>query len=135
MGVRLPPFAPSYGNPMKVELKEISPCKKKLEFEIENDIVGKEREIIIREFARKAKIPGFRPGKVPTSVIKSRFSNEIEAELKENIVSKFFKQAIGERSLVPLHSPVLEDYVLKEGEPLTFKVGFEIEPEIMIKDY
>ncbi len=120
---------------MKVELKDISSCKKQLEFEIETDVVEKEREVIEKGISKKAKIPGFRPGKVPRNVIQSRFAEEIEAELREKIVSKFFKQAVDERSIVPLHNPKLEDYSQKEGEPLTFKVGFEVEPEVAVKDY
>ncbi|MEW5806540.1 MAG: trigger factor [Acidobacteriota bacterium] len=120
---------------MKVELIDVSSCKKKLAFEIENEIVTEERNGLEREFARKAKIPGFRPGKAPRSVIKARFAKEIEEELKEKIISENFRKAVNERSIVPLHNPILEEYTQKEGEPLKFMVLFEIQPDIKLENY
>ncbi len=120
---------------MKYELKDVSTCKKTVDIEVENEIVVQERDRIEKEFARKAKIPGFRPSKAPRSVIKTRFQKEIEEELKERIVTDHFRKVMEERSLNPLRNPVLDEYVAKEGEPHTFRISFEVAPEIAVEDY
>jgi len=120
---------------MKFEIVDVSSCKKKLEFEIENEAVVNERNAIEREFGRKAKIPGFRPGKAPLSVIKARFQKDIEEDLKERIITENFRKAMEEKKIVPLHNPILEEFTLNEGEPVKFRVSFEVKPEIKIENY
>src|SRR5216117_2194021 len=87
------------GIPMKADLIDLSDCKKNLEIEIPSDVVDHEITHIAQEFARKARVPGFRPGKAPIGVVKTRFRDEIISEMMQHLMPKYFGDAIDEKKL------------------------------------
>ena len=89
----------------------------------------------MKKLQKKAKIPGFRPGKAPAAMIKSRYSDLVKEEVVNKLFPKYYKEAVEQHSLRPLHNPQIEDIHFQEGEPLLFKTRFEVEPTIEIKDY
>ena len=120
---------------MRVDLTDLSAVKKRMLVEVEADEVARETETILRGYAAKARVPGFRKGKVPASVIRARFAKEVEEDVRERVVSRFYHEATREKGLVPLGEPVLEEVNHEKGEPLSFKTTFEILPEIELKSY
>lgn len=120
---------------MKVDYVEESAVKKALTFEVEPERVQQEIETRARELARKAKLPGFRPGKVPVEVIKKRFHGEILGEVAESIVNKVVFDELDGRGLKPLAPPKVEEVKLDEGQPMTFKAVFETLPLIELPDW
>jgi trigger factor len=120
---------------LKVDYVEESPVKKALTFEIEPERVQQEIDTRARELARKVKLPGFRPGKVPVEVVKRRFRDDILGEAAEAIVNKVVFDELDGRGLKPLAPPKVEEVKLEEGQPMTFKAVFETLPLIELPDW
>jgi trigger factor len=120
---------------VKVDYVEESAVKKALTFEVEPERVQEEIETRARTLARKVKLPGFRPGKVPVEVIKKRFHGEILGEVAESIVNKVVFDELDGRGLKPLAPPKVEEVKLDEGQPMTFKAVFETLPLIELPDW
>jgi len=120
---------------MKVDLTDLSPVKKSMSVVVDAEEVAKETATVLQGYAEKANIPGFRRGKVPKSIIRARFAKEVEEDVRERVVTRFFREAARERELNPLGSPTLDEVEHEDGQPLTFKTTFEILPEIELKDY
>jgi trigger factor len=120
---------------MKVDLTEPSPVKKVLAIEIDADEMAKETKTVLRGYASKANIPGFRQGKAPLSVIESRFKKEVHDDVRERVMSRSFREAAKEHELRPLGDPVVDEVKDEEGEPFRFTVSFEVLPELEAKNY
>ena len=116
--------------------EELSPVQKSIEVEIPAAIISREADLVAREFARQANVPGFRPGKVPASVIRSRFAKEIQEEVVERVLSQSFLAAMKEKGLVPVGEPQVEHLdPFIEGVPIKYKAVFEVKPQIELGEY
>jgi len=120
---------------MKAELIDVSDCKKNLDIEIPQEVVDQEITHIAYEFARRARVPGFRPGKAPIGVVKTRFRDEILSEMMKHLMPKYVEDAIEERKLAVVHMPRFESVDYAPGQPLRFKAVFEVYPRIEISNY
>src|SRR4051812_17194745 len=120
---------------MKVELTDISECKKSLDFEVPQDVVDHEIGHIAQEFARKAKVPGFRPGKAPVAVIKTRYKEEIVSEVMQHILPRSFSEAVKDRNLDLVADPSFENIDFTIGSPLKFRAVFEVYPQLNVSNY
>ena len=120
---------------MKVDYIEESAVRKALTFEVEKERVQAEIDTRARDLARKVKLPGFRPGKVPVEVVKRRFKDEILGEAAEAIVNKVVFDELDGRGLKPLAPPKVEEVKLEEGQPMSFKAVFETLPLIELPDW
>ncbi|HEY6289935.1 MAG TPA: trigger factor [Terriglobia bacterium] len=110
-------------------------CKKELVIEVPDDVVAREREQIAAQYARVARIPGFRPGHAPRALVAKRFHDEIRSEVVQNLVPKYFADSIRDQNLVVAGEPHFEDLQLEEGRPIRAKASFEVYPEIELKEY
>jgi trigger factor len=120
---------------LKVEYNEETSVRKSLTFEIEREIVEKEVEKRARDYARKVRIPGFRPGKVPPDVIKKRFRAQVLEDAAEAIVNRVVFEELEGRGLRPLASPKVTDLKIDESQPMTFRAVFETLPIVELPDY
>src|SRR5262245_12338553 len=120
---------------MKADLTDVTDCKKNLEIEIPEDVVAAEITHIAQEMARRARVPGFRPGKAPIAVIKTRFRDEIVSEMMQHLMPKYFGDAIDERKLDIVQAPQFESVDYNSGKPLRFKAVFEVYPRLSITNY
>jgi trigger factor len=120
---------------VKVEYVEETSVRKALSFEIESELVEKEIEERARDYARKVKLPGFRPGKVPAEVIKRRFRQQVKEDAAEAIVNRVVFDELEGRGLRPLASPRVVDLKMDENQPMTFRAVFETLPFIEVPDY
>jgi trigger factor len=120
---------------VKVEYVEETSVKKALSFEIEAELVEKEIEQRARDYARKAKLPGFRPGKVPAEVIKRRFRQQVMEDAAEAIVNRVVFDELEGRGLRPLANPRVVDLKMDENQPMTFRALFETLPFVDVPDY
>ncbi|HVR28650.1 MAG TPA: trigger factor [Thermoanaerobaculia bacterium] len=115
-------------------IESVGPCRKRLHIEVPAPAVDAETMRVIREYGRKVRLPGFRAGKVPPAVVQQRFRAEIEREVLDRLVPRYWKQAQAEISLEPLLPPSVEDVELKTGEPLVFVATVEVRPPIELGD-
>jgi trigger factor len=103
--------------------------------EVAADEVSKAYKGIVKRYQKLARIPGFRAGKVPESLVRSKFAKELRQEVLESLVSERFRKAIDEQKLRPISEPQLLDLQLHDGEPLKFKAAFEVAPEFGVEGY
>ena len=100
---------------MKVEYVEETSVKKALTFEIEAEVVLKELEVRTKDYARKMKLPGFRPGRIPAEVVKKRFHDQLMGDVAEAIVNRVVFEELEGRGLRPLAMPKVADLKIDEG--------------------
>jgi trigger factor len=110
-------------------------CKRELELEIPAENVTKATEKVARDLARVARVPGFRPGKAPVTLIRRRFAEDIQGEVVQSLVPEYLEKALGEKNLTPVTRPEVDKVDFKEGEPLRFRAVFEVLPEFELGDY
>ena len=109
--------------------------RREIQVEVPADVVSRETENVIQKMQKAARLPGFRRGKVPATVIRQRFGEEIKSEVVESLVPRFFRQEAEKQNLVPVSQPRVTDLHIVEGEPLRFKAAFEVLPEIELSGY
>jgi trigger factor len=112
-----------------------SSTKREIQVEIPAEQVSRQTEALIQKYQKMARIPGFRRGHVPASVIRQRFSEDIKTEVVEALVPKAFRQEATKLGLIPVSQPQVSDLHLHDGEPLKFKATFEVMPEIKAEGY
>jgi trigger factor len=112
-----------------------SDCTREIQVEVPADVVARETESIIQRLQKLARLPGFRRGHVPASIVRQRFGEDVKSEVIESLVPKYFRREVEKQGLDPVSQPRVTDLDLKEGEPLRFKATFEILPEIDISGY
>ncbi|MCP3958154.1 MAG: trigger factor [bacterium] len=110
--------------------EETGPCRKKLTIEVPVEAVEAEMGRVIGNYRKSVRIPGFRRGKVPASVIQKRFHEEIKQEVVDRLLPRYWHQAQAEKNLDPLLPPSFDDLELEPGQPLTVTASVETRPEI-----
>jgi trigger factor len=110
-------------------------CKHEIEITVPVDEISRETDRVVADIQQKAKLPGFRPGKAPASLIRTKFSKQVRDDVLENLLPKYFRQKVEEEHLEVVGRPNVKDVHFHEGEPLRFKAEFEVAPEIELKDY
>jgi trigger factor len=112
-----------------------SATKREIQVEIPVADVNRQTDSLIQKYQKVARIPGFRRGHVPASIIRQRFSEEIKTDMVEALIPRFFRQEAERLSLHPVSQPRVTDLHLHDGEPLRFKAAFEVLPEIKLEGY
>jgi trigger factor len=110
-------------------------CRRELELEIPAEEVSKASEKVAKEFAKMARVPGFRPGKAPISLIKRRFAEDIKSEVLQNLVPETVEKAVAEQKLTPVSQPQVDKLEFKEGEPVKFRASFDVLPDFTLANY
>jgi trigger factor len=113
---------------MKTEFTDTSETQKTLSIEIPTEIVDAEINRVARGYTKQARLPGFRPGKVPQSLVKKRFRDQIFDDVLHGLVPRAVDEALHERGIEPVDTPSIKDVTLEEGRPLTFTAAIETVP-------
>ena len=116
------------------ETKE-SATKREIQVEIPAEEVARQTESLIQKYQKMARLPGFRRGHVPPSIIRQRFSEEIKTDVVEALVPRYFRQETERLGMRPISQPRVTDLHLHQGEPMRFKAAFEVLPEIKLEGY
>jgi trigger factor len=109
--------------------------KREIQIEVPAGEVARTTESLIQKYQKHARLPGFRRGHVPATIIRQRFSEDIKSEVIETLVPRFFRQAAEKQGLVPVSQPRVSDLHIQDGEPLRFKATFEVMPQIPVEGY
>ena len=120
---------------MKTEFTEVSETRKQLTFEVPPDIVEAEITRVAKGYSKSAKVPGFRPGKVPAAVVRQRFKDQILYDVANDLIPRLVGSELKERGLDPVAAPDIRDVRIEEGQPLTFLADFETMPAIDPGEY
>jgi trigger factor len=110
-------------------------CKHALEISIPVDEIEQETGRVVESVQKKARIPGFRPGKVPPTILRKQFAGEIRQQVLESLIPKYLQKSFEAEDLHPVSRPDISDIHFHEGEPLRFKAEFEVAPQIDLKEY
>ena len=120
---------------MKVEVTDVEACKRRLAVEAPIEVVTKEWERAYGSIQKQARLPGFRKGHVPRSLVKVHFADDVRREVAEHLIPEVYRQALTEARLDPVNEPDIQDLRLEEGAPLSFVALVEVKPEITLNDY
>src|ERR1700693_899957 len=110
-------------------------CRRELDLEIPADEVSKAMEKVAKEFAKVARVPGFRRGKAPISLIRRRFADDIKGEVLQSLVPERVEKAVAEQKLTPVSQPQVDKLDYAEGQPLKFRAVFEVLPDFELGNY
>jgi trigger factor len=110
-------------------------CKREVNVEIPADVVTKQQEALVHQYSKQARIPGFRKGKVPASMVRSKFSSEITSDVVEALVPQYFREAVLKAGYRPISQPHIYGLEFTPGESIRFKAAFEVLPEFELGDY
>jgi trigger factor len=110
-------------------------CRRELDLEIPAEEVTKATEKVAKDFAKVARVPGFRPGKAPISLIKRRFASDIKGEVLQTLVPEHVEKAVAEQKLTPVSQPQVDKLEYNEGQPVKFRASFEVLPEFSLGNY
>jgi len=113
----------------------IDGCRHSLEIAIPADEVETEANRVTADVQKRAKLPGFRPGKAPASLIRKQFAGDIRQQVVENLIPKALQKQIEAENLNVVGRPDIKDLHFHEGEPLKFKAEFEVFPQIELGEY
>jgi trigger factor len=120
---------------VKTELVDVSQTQKHLVVEIPSVVVDAEIDRVARDYSKAARIPGFRPGKVPARLVRQRFREQILHDVAHGLIPKTVDEALRARGVEPIDTPDIRDVVVEEGQPLKFTASFETVPPIDLGDY
>lgn len=121
---------------MLKSVEDISSTKKRLKIEVPAEAIESEIKKGLGEAQKKARIPGFRPGKAPMHLIEKKFGKDIEADVLEKIIPEFYLKAVKEADVTPVSRPVVEDsFDFKRNEPLSMTVAVEVRPKVENLNY
>jgi trigger factor len=110
-------------------------CRRELELEIPAETVQEAVARVAKEFARVARVPGFRPGKAPVTLIRRRFADDIKSEVLQSLVPEQIERAVTESKLVPVTQPQVDKVDFTETGPVKFRATFEVLPEFELGQY
>jgi len=109
--------------------------KRELEIEIPVEDISRETDTLIQKYQKVARIPGFRSGHAPASIIRQRFAQDIQNDVMDALVPKYFRKETERLGLIPVSQPRVTDLHAHQGEPMRFKASFEVMPEIKVEGY
>jgi len=110
-------------------------CKHSLEITIPVEAVDEETMKVTGNYQKQAKLPGFRPGKAPASLIRKHFEGDIRQKVLESLVPKFFDSTVKTEKLQVISQPDIKEVHFHAGEPIKFKAEFEVAPEVELGEY
>lgn len=117
-------------------LEDISGTKKRLKIEIPAEALESEIQKGLVDVQRRTRLPGFRPGKAPMSMIEKKFGKNVEAEVLEKVIPEFYLKALQESDLKPVSQPVVEEsFDFKRNAPLSLTVMVEVRPKVETLTY
>jgi len=109
--------------------------KREIEVEVPHEEVARETDVLIQKYQKLARIPGFRSGHAPASIIRQRFAQDIQNDVIDALVPRYFRKETDRLGLAPISQPRVTDLHAHTGEPLRFKASFEVMPEIVVEGY
>jgi trigger factor len=120
---------------MKTEFVDVTDTRKNLVVEIDSTVVDAEIDRVARDYGRAARIPGFRPGKVPQKLVRQKFRDQILHDVANGLIPRAVDEALRERGIEPVDTPDIRDVLVEEGQPLKFTASFDTVPPIDPGDY
>ena len=113
----------------------VNPCLREIAVEVPAETVAREMESLLAKYTKLARLPGFRKGKAPATIIRQRLAEELRSDVIEQLVPRFFREEVQRQKLEPISQPHVTNLEMQEGQPLRFKASFEVMPPIEVSGY
>jgi len=120
---------------LQVEVTDQGGQKREIAFQVPAEAVASAMDAACDNIARGLKLPGFRPGKVPRGVIKTRYRDQLTGDVLQRLVPDYWRQAIAQAAVEPVSDPEFDPFDLQDGQPLKVVARVEVEPEIDLAPY
>ncbi len=120
---------------MKVQIENTGPFEKKIFFEIPREVVSQEVESTYKALNRSVKLKGFRPGKIPRSILERHYKSQVENEVIAKLIEDSYGKAVEENNLFPVAPPSVVDRTFEPGKDFTYTVTVEVKPEVAVEGY
>jgi trigger factor len=120
---------------MEIEIEDVDSCNKKIKFVVPYQDYKKEVDKYYQKLGREVKVPGFRKGKVPASLLEKQFGPDVKKEVLSNLISDRLNQAIAEKELRAIGQPHLLEVNAEEGTDISVSASLEVLPSVDIQDY
>lgn len=118
-----------------IKIEDLSPVKKKMSLEVPWPEVKGELDAVYQEIGKKAKLKGFRQGKIPRKILETYFKDQAESEASTNIVNKYYWQTLEDKGIIAISRPEIQQEGIKENTEYAFSATFETEPEVEPQNY
>ncbi|MFQ5842979.1 MAG: trigger factor [Thermodesulfobacteriota bacterium] len=120
---------------LRIDVEDLGSTKKRLQIEVPGEIVTKEIDSAYRKLSRKAKVKGFRPGKVPRPILQRYYGDYIKNEVISKLINDTYFKAISDKDIKPVSQPTIDNDTLEEGRAFEYSAIVEVRPDIQVKDY
>lgn len=120
---------------IKIDVEDLSSTKKRLQIEVPGEVVSKEIDSAYRKLSKKAKVKGFRPGKVPRTILQRYYGDYVQNEVMSSLISDTYLKAISEKDIKPVSQPTIDNGTLEEGKAFEYSATVEVKPDVDVKDY
>lgn len=121
---------------MKVQVEQVSNVERKLSIEVPWDTIKEELDLAYKGLAKRARVKGFRAGKVPRKVLEQLYKSTVESEVVSRLLDESFRKAVQDNDLIPINNPKVESFpTLEADSPLVFEATVEVKPEITVGNY
>jgi len=111
------------------------PCRQQITVEIPAEEVAEQEQALVQEYSKQARVPGFRKGKVPAGVVRTRFADQLREDLLERLVPQYFRVAVMSGGYKPISAPSITDLHAEPGQAIRFTASFDVMPEFELGDY
>lgn len=118
---------------MQVSVESKGGLKREMTVQVPSDRIEREVDSRLRSLSKKAKLPGFRPGKVPMKVIRKRYGRDVRNEVLTELMRSSYAEALGEKEIRPAGGPQIDPVTMEPGKDLEYKATFEVYPEPEVK--
>ena len=120
---------------MKIDVKNINDYTKEVKLDIPWSTLEPDFNTTLKNFSKKVKLPGFRPGKIPRDRLMQQFQPNIEAQFMDDNIHKYYLTALQEQKIVPVNQAEIRDVIFKMGEHFSFTAKFEVEPDFKLPKF
>ncbi len=119
----------------KIDVEDLSPTKKRLHIEVPGEVVTREIDSAYRKVSKRAKVKGFRPGKVPRSILQRYYGDYVMNEVIKTLINDTYSKAISDKDIKPVSQPIIDNGTLEEGKPFKYSATVEVKPDIHVENY
>jgi trigger factor len=120
---------------VKIDVEDLGSTKKRLQIEVPGEIVTKEIDSAYRKLSKRAKVKGFRPGKVPRAILQRYYGDYVKNEVISKVINDTYIKAISDQDIKPVSQPTIDDGMLEEGKAFEYSAIVEVKPDIQVKGY
>jgi trigger factor len=120
---------------VRIDVEDLGPTKKRLQVEVPGEVVTREIGSAYRKLSKRAKVKGFRPGKVPRTILERYYGDYVKDEVIRTLINDTYAKAISEKDIKPVSQPVIDNGTLEEGKAFEYSATVEIKPDIHVENY